>query len=68
VTVPSGGATPPRPVAVTVALSVVLVDGVIVLGFAVTVVVLANGVIQVLLVQLFTRLAMLTLPRPTASL
>ena len=50
------------------ALSVVLLVGLIVAGVAVTVVVLANGVIQVVLVQLFTRLAMLTLPRPTASL
>jgi len=66
-TVPSGGAIPPRPVAVTVAVSVVV--GALeftVVGLADPVVVLANCCGT--LVQLLTRFAMLMLPRPVASL
>lgn len=71
-TVPIGAAKLPRPVAVTVTVNAVVltlfpaVDSVPEL--AETVVELANGTIQVGLLQFLTRLVMLKLPNPTASL
>jgi hypothetical protein len=53
---------------VTVAERVVVLAPEMGSGDAEAVVLLANGVIHVLLVQSFTKLAILTLPKPTASL
>jgi len=65
-TVPRGGAKLPRPVAVTVAVSVVVPTTEIEVGLAARVVVLAKGVVTVF--QSFTRFATFTLPRPVAAL
>jgi hypothetical protein len=64
--VPSAGARLPRPVAVTVAVRFVVVVVKIEVELDLTAVVLGNRVGT--LVQLLTRLATFTLPKPVASL
>ena len=68
-TVPAGGGpaaeVSPLPVAVTVAVNVVLPVARMPVGFAESVVVLANNGVAVF--QLFTRLAMFGLPKPVAA-
>ena len=65
-TVPRGGARLPRPVAVTVAVRVVVLAVVIEVGLAAKVVVLGNCGVS--LPQFVTRFSILTLPRPVAAL
>jgi hypothetical protein len=67
-TTPAGETVPPRPVAVTVAVSVTLPEVVMDAALVASAVLLLNCVIQVLLFQFATRLAMFTLPSPVASL